>query len=341
VDAPQRAAGEPTVVMEGRRRYWRDWLIAAGSVIPLIGVAFPLYLAWRDDRQGWVRACAVLVVGAVAVFPLSDAGGTIDGAVILAVWLGGITAAIVLASTVSPENRRASGEDLAARRGAARRTRSLARMLSVAAINLEDPRPRGGTAFTEPIVLVEGVHRSMYVLHDRDDRPLGQIQPADGCPPAYRARYELLGPDGSRLLAMHIAQRRGAHADVILAADDAELVRLQPADAHDEPLTGQTRHPRRLGRLGFGLRWLLSGEQRIGQVRRSHRRRHKMRVIADASGAEVARVVRVRGGAGPAGTERAFVIEISDGADDRIRAAAMLVGVLWDWYIISWDAGGG
>jgi hypothetical protein len=123
-------------------------------------------------------------VAAVACFPLTDAGDTISGAAILAVRLAGITAAIVLASTVSPENRRASGEDLAARRRAARHTRSLARMLSVAAIDLEDPRPRGGTALTEPIVLIEGVHRSIYVLHDRADRPLGHIQPADGCPPA-------------------------------------------------------------------------------------------------------------------------------------------------------------
>jgi hypothetical protein len=131
VDAPQPAV-EPTVAIAGRPRYWRDWLIAAGSVIPLIGVAFPLYLAWRDDRQRWVRACALLVVAAVACFPLTDAGDTISGAAILAVWLAGITAAIILASTVSPENRRATGEDLAARRRAARRTRSLGQMLSVA-----------------------------------------------------------------------------------------------------------------------------------------------------------------------------------------------------------------
>jgi hypothetical protein len=65
-----------------------------------------------------------------------------------------------------------------------------------------------------------------------------------------------------------------------------------------------------------------------------------MRVIIDAHGAEVARVVRVRGGAGPSGTEREFVIEVSAGADNRIRAAAVLVGVLWDWYITSWDPGG-
>jgi multidrug transporter EmrE-like cation transporter len=92
----------------GRPRYWRDWLTAAASIIPLIGVAFPFYLAWRDDRRKWVRGCAVLVVAAAACFPLSDAGETIDTAAILTVWLGGITAGIVLASTVPPENRRAS-----------------------------------------------------------------------------------------------------------------------------------------------------------------------------------------------------------------------------------------
>jgi hypothetical protein len=114
---------------------------------------------------------------------------------------------------------------------------------------------------------------------------------------------------------------------VVLAADDTELVRLQAAHPLDEPLTGQTAHGRRLGRLGFGLRWLISGEPRIGQVRRSEKQRLNSRVVTDDSGVEVARVVHVRGGAGPGGTERQFVIEVSDGADDRIRAAAMLIGV--------------
>jgi len=41
---------------------------------------------------------------------------------------------------------------------------------------------------------------------------------------------------------------------MIVAADDTELVRLQPAG--DDP--------RRLGHLGFGPRWLTSGEERIG-----------------------------------------------------------------------------
>jgi hypothetical protein len=176
---------------------------------------------------------------------------------------------------------------------------------------------------------------------DRDDRPLGLIQPAGQCPPACRARYELLAPDGSRVLVMDIAQRTGGHADVIMSADDTELVRVQPADPGDEPPRADSPRRRPLDRLGFGSRWLISGEERIGQVRPSETRRPAMRAITDAAGAEVARVVRAGGGAGPSGTERWFVTDVSDGTDDRIRAAAVLVGVLWDWYIVSWDAGGG
>lgn len=139
---------------------------------------------------------------------------------------------------------------------------------------------------------------------------------------------------------MHVAQRTGENPDVILAANDTELVRLQPAGPDARPF----------GRVGFGTRWLISGEERIGYLRETDQRRRTqvtkrgqrhVRVITDAGGAEVARVVRVRGGPGPSGTERRFVVDVSDGADDRIRAAAVFVGVLWDWYIVSWDAGGG
>jgi hypothetical protein len=140
---------------------------------------------------------------------------------------------------------------------------------------------------------------------------------------------------------MDIAQRRGRHEDVILAADDTELVRLQPATPDDGSLPAHTAHPAPWGRLGLGPRWLLSGSERIGQVHRSDKGRPPTRVITDALGAEVARVVRIGGGAGPTGTEREFVVDVSDSADERIRAAALLVGVLWDWYIISWDAEGG
>ena len=330
----------PTLPVGGRARYGRDWLIAAGSIVPVVGVVFPFYLAWRDDRRRWVAACFLLFLGASACFPLSDAGDTIDGMAILIVWLAGMAVAIVLASTVSPENRRASAKDLAAHRRAAHRSRDLARGLAaVDAIDPQEPRPRGGTVLTERVVLVEGVHREAYQVLDRDDRSLGQIQPADRCPPTHRVRYELLSPDGSPVLAMHVAQRTGGHPDVILAADDTELVHLQPA--------GPDRRP--FGRVGFGARWLISGEERIGHLRgteprrrpQATKRQRQVRVITDAGGAEVARVVRVLGGAGPRGTDRRFVVELSDGADDRIRAAAVLVGVLWDWYIVSWDAGGG
>ena len=326
--------------MPSRPRYRRDWLIAAGSVIPVFGVAFPFYLAWRDDRRRWVAACAVLVVVAVACFPLSDAGDTIDGATILAVWLSGMAAAIVLASTVAPEDRRASAADLAARRHAVHRTRKLTRGLAAAGIDPQDARPRGGTALTEPIVVVDGVHRGAYDLRDRDDHELGRLEPVERCPPAFRARYELLAPDGAVVLALHIAERSGGHADVILDADDTELVRLRPIHPGDEPRAPRTRRPRPLERLGLRSRWLMSGEGRIGQLHRSEHRRPRMHVITDTGGVEVARVCRVVGGAGPSGTDRQFIIDVADGVDHRVRATAVLAGVLWDYSIISWDAGG-
>ena len=278
----------------------------------------------------------------MACLPLSTADETIASAAFLAVWLVGIAVAIGLAATVPPDHRRASAKDLAARGTPHAADGVWSRRMSMAAIEPGwELRPRGGTALSEPIVLITGVHRSAYVFYDPDERPLGVAEPTDSCPPSCRARYELRAPDGSFLLVMHIAQRRGANADVILGADDAELVRLQPSDARAGSLTDPIPHPRRLDRLGFGSRPLISDQQHIGDVRRAGKRRPGMHVITDASGAEVGRVTRVRGGAGPSGTGREFVVEVHDGADDRIRAAALLVGVLWDWYIISWDAEGG
>jgi hypothetical protein len=138
VDELGHGRDEPTLPVGGRPRYGRDWLIAAGSVVPVLGVAFPFYLAWRDDRRRWVAACLLLFLGALAGFPLSDAGDTIDGIAILVVWLAGMAVSIVLASTVSPENRRASAKDLAAHRRPSRRLRLSAprrprRFLAIAA----------------------------------------------------------------------------------------------------------------------------------------------------------------------------------------------------------------
>jgi hypothetical protein len=341
MDAQWPASDESAATVDGRPRYGRDWLIAAGSLIPVVGVAFPCYLAWRDDRVRWTGPCFVLVVAAVACFPLADAGAAVDEAVILAVWVAAIAAAIVLASTVSPERRRASAADIAAWRHVSQRRRRLGRALMTAGIDPQDPRPRGPTALTAPIVILEGEHRGTYAVIDPDERPLGHVQPAGECPPAFRARYELLAPDGSPVLVLHVAPRSGREADLITSADGTELVRLEPADRDDELLTPHTPRRRPLGRLGFGPRWLISGDERVGAMRRADKRGPGMRIIADARGADVARVVRTSGGAGPSGTQRRFVIALSDAADDRMRAVAVFVGVLWDWYISSWDAEGG
>jgi hypothetical protein len=86
---------------------WRDWLTASGSLIWFVGVAFPLYLAWRDGRRRWLAVCAILGVASVASVPLAATAATetVGAAVELAAWLGGIAAAIALAATVGPEHR--------------------------------------------------------------------------------------------------------------------------------------------------------------------------------------------------------------------------------------------
>jgi hypothetical protein len=85
---------------------------------------------------------------------------------------------------------------------------------------------------------------------------------------------------------------------------------------------------------------MLCGERPIGQLRTPDGScLARARVLTDATGAEVARVTRVRGGAGPGGTDSAFVIDVRESTDDRLRAAALLAGVLRHWYSIPWDAG--
>lgn len=249
-----------------------------------------------------------------------------------------------VAATVRPGRR--------ARRREARRAKYVARQLAAAGIKADDARLGGGTALTEPVALLEGSHRSTYVLSDREDRTIGHVVPAEGCPQGYRSRYELVAPDGARILAMHIARRRGTQPDAILSADDTELLRLERTDpggqryGRSDVLAALGTPPRRLHKirpnaLGFGARWLVDGGRPVGQLRPpAGRRPARRRVLTDAGGAEVARVTRVLGGAGPSGTDHAFVIDVRDGADDRFRAAALFTGVLWDWNIISWDAGG-
>jgi hypothetical protein len=228
-------------------------------------------------------------------------------------------------------------------RGSARKSRRVARWLAAAEVDIGDRRQRGGSALTEPVVLLDGVHRSLYALLDRDERNLGIAVPIERCPPAYRACYELLlAPDGARLATLLIAHAVGPRTDVIRAADNTEVMRLQRTDLRTEPSEGANRPPRRrLSALGFGPRWIVCGERSIGQLRKPDGHRWtRARVVTDASGAEVARVTRVRGGVGPGGTEHTFIIDLRDGTDDRLRVAALLAGILWDWHVISWDPGG-
>ena len=78
----------------------------------------------------------------------------------------------------------------------------------------------------------------------------------------------------------------------------------------------------------------------MGLVHRPPRPRRGRQVVEDATGSLVAVIARTRGGAGPTGTGRDFVIEHHQSSDSCLRTVALLVGVLWDWYIDAWEPGG-
>jgi hypothetical protein len=248
-------------------------------------------------------------------------------------------------------------EELAAReeQRKARRAQRVARWMARAGVPTDEWRPGGGTALTEPVLVMEGVHRGPYVLLGRDDRVVGGVRRTKTRRRGCRESFELIDLDNeARVLAIHIAQRYGREPDVIAAADGTPLLRLHRADASAElssvyaeagAALGQRQHRRHVvppNVLGFTSRLLLDGQRPVGELHLPPGRRWgRTRVITDARGIDAGRVTRAYGSAGPGPTERAFVINIQPGADDRLRAAALLAGVLWDWNILSWEAGGG
>ena len=58
----------------------------------------------------------------------------------------------------------------------------------------------------------------------------------------------------------------------------------------------------------------------------------------DGSGRPSATVTRTVGGTTT--QERCYVVDLRDSVDDRLRATALVVGLLWDGYTIAWQAGG-
>jgi hypothetical protein len=63
--------------------------------------------------------------------------------------------------------------------------------------------------------------------------------------------------------------------------------------------------------------------------------------VTTPDGAVAGRVVRAAGAAGAGGEERAFVLDLRDATDDRLRAVALATGVLWDCCTVAWEPGGG
>jgi hypothetical protein len=227
------------------------------------------------------------------------------------------------------------------RKREARRTELLARWLERAGISADDSRAHGGTPLTEPVLVMEGVHRGPYFLFDHAGRAVGGIRRAETRPPGCRERFEVIGlEDETGSVAIQIGQRHGHDPDVISAADGTPLLCLHRAEPSAEAIAPRPR-VFRSNSLGFASRTLLDGQRPVGTLHLPPGRRWgPVRVITDAHGADVARITRTLGGSGPSGTKRAFVIDIQDGTEERLRAAALFAGLLWDWNIISWEAGG-
>jgi hypothetical protein len=234
----------------------------------------------------------------------------------------------------------------------------------------------GGTPLTERVIVFEGKHRGVYTLYARNGVLLGTAGTVDRTPPhRERVDFHAAIPDADwdefgfarapvdplpraptgRLLSLLIADRFGDRDDVVLNAEGDELVRLQnpwrspgPGEPSQPRLTG-SKHQRRSAPsrpirwvqcLGLAPRRVMAGDGRfLGWVTNAQRRlSNSQRLVFDASGRTAAIVTRTVGGT--TNEARSYVVDVHEPVDARLHATALVVGPLWDWYTIAWEAGG-
>jgi hypothetical protein len=293
------------------------------SVVPFLGLFPVLWAASVVKRSFWPFAGLACLAGWIAVFATIDALPAVSEPLLLSAWLGQIVAAVGLHGRLRAETRGVSDEELPG----LQQTRAADALVALQRRARIVERPGGGgTLLTEPVVFLEGSHRSDYRFFRRDAMLVATFSASE------RTSCEVRDCDGRCLLVLRAGSR--CSDDVLLDADGAELARLRRMTKADDGRPG-----RRL--RGPGTRDILVRDHMIGRVlRRDPRRTLGGRSIVDRSGLEVAHIVRTAGGAGPGGMNRRFVIDVREHADERRRAVALVAPVVWDWSIVSWDAGG-
>jgi hypothetical protein len=308
------AKGEP-------RRHGSVWPWL--SVIPLLGLIPVLWAAGLVKRSLWSWLALACLFAWVAVFVTIDSLEAVSEALLWAAWLGQIVAAAGLQRRLRAETRGVSDEELPGLQQV-RAADALATVQRRAGI--PDRPGGGGTLFTEPVLFLEGTHRSDYRFFGRDALLVAAIARA-------AESLEVRDCDDRCLLLLGV----GSHSsdDVLRDAEGIELVRLRRMTKTDDD-----RPNRRL--RDPGTRSILLHDHVIGHVlaRNPKRSRGSARIVVDRSGVDVAHIVRTLGGAGPGGTARRFVIDVREHADERLRAVALVAPVVWDFSIVSWDAGG-
>jgi hypothetical protein len=233
----------------------------------------------------------------------------------------------------------------------------------------------GGTLLTEHVIVLEGEHRGVYELRARNAVLIGTAGPMDPSAP-HRERVEIhaakagaefdefgfarhpgkpaaVVPD-ALVVSLLIAERFGSLDDVVLDAHGSELVRLEnPWRSAGTDELGQPARSDRASRrrsdpdlpirwiqcLGLAPRRIVASGTPTGWVTAGHHSlRNTRRLVLDAAGGTAAVVTRT--GGHTTTKTRSYVVDVRQSVDLSLRVTALVVGFLWDWYTIAWEAGG-
>jgi hypothetical protein len=265
-------------------------------------------------------------------------------------WLAPSPAASGLGGAVSltrgsREAKGAEEEADRAARAAALRTETINRFLSDARV--KDGPTGGSTPLTEPVLLLEATRRHrpsaqrsrakgwVYAISNRRGERIGTALPISP-PSGYRAGHQFRDAAGEPLLSVLAGRRYGKEADVLLWPGGAELAHLEKSRQKVPGAFGEFSGwwlLRQWRRRGFAPRWVMAGAEQIAQITYPVDHKHpQARVILDRSDDPVARVTMTRGGFDAQGATYFWVAEIGERADARLRALALAVGPLWEWY---------
>lgn len=187
-----------------------------------------------------------------------------------------------------------------------------------------------GTLTDEPVVVLTRAPGTPEVWS-----PYGEMVGAVmwvAAPEGDRHRWELRDPRGQVVLGLAVSRGRSTDPDVLVSATDAELVRL---DRPGNPLVTESQSSGdsvvgKVPRTGFIPRWLTVGGRPLGRLTVRRRLLGNSSVcVEDRDRVETARITRTSIDM-ESGPSRCYVVVVNDGADDTLRAVALMAGLLWE-----------